>query len=131
MSEMQQTQCRDLRRRKVLDLLELPVEETQVDAAVHRRQVGEEGSARRYGNNCENVRLGRKNMRRSLQKSQQENGAIADRKMVQEWPHVARRNRQKEDVTNFMPSFIKKMYLSPAILCDTVGTFAIYLHTLN
>jgi hypothetical protein len=37
--------------------------QTQVDAAVHRRQVGEEGSARRYGNNSENVRLGRKNMR--------------------------------------------------------------------
>jgi len=83
MSEIQQTQCRDLGRRKVMELLELPLEEAPVDAAVHRRQVGEEGSARRYGNNCENVRLGRKNMM-SLQKSQQENGARAGRKMVQE-----------------------------------------------
>jgi len=77
----------------VLELLELPVEETQIDAAVYRRQVGEEGSAYRYGNNCENVRLGRKNMRKSLQKRQQENGATADRKMVQEWLHVARSSR--------------------------------------
>ena len=78
-----------------MELLELPLEEAPVDAAVHRRQVGEEGSARRYGNNCENVRLGRKNMM-SLQKSQQENGARAGRKMVQEWSRGARRNRQKK-----------------------------------
>jgi len=131
MSEIQQTQWWDLGRRKVLGLRELPVEETPVDAAIHRRQVGEEGSARRYGNNCENVRLGRKNMRRSLQKSQQENGATADRKMVQEYSRVARRNKQRKDVTKIVPTFIKKMYFSPIILCDTVGTFAVYLHTVN
>jgi hypothetical protein len=87
MSEMQQTQRRDLRRRKVLELLELLLEKMQVD---------EEGRARRYGNYSENVRLGRKNMRRSLQKSQHGNGGTADRKMVQEWPRVSRRNRQKK-----------------------------------
>jgi len=96
MSKIQQTQCRDLARRKVLELLELPIEEAPVDAAVQRQQVGEEGSARRYGNTCENVHLGRKNMRRSLQRSQQENGATAGREMAQEWSGGARRNRQNK-----------------------------------
>jgi len=113
---MLQKQCGNLCRGKVLELLELSLEGTQVDAAVHRRQVGEEGIARCYGNYCENVRLGRKNMRRSLQKSQQKNGAAADREMVQEWLHVARRNRQK--ICNNIQAhiYLKNVFFSDNIM---------------
>jgi len=86
----------------------LPVEETQVDAAVHRRLVGEEGSARRYGNNCENVRLGRRNMRRSIHK-------VSKRMELQQIGKCCRNGSilpsaadKKKDVTKFMPTFIKK-----------------------
>jgi hypothetical protein len=79
----------------VLELLELPVEEMQEDATVQRQQAGGEGSAGSYGNNCGNVRLGRTNMRRNLQESQEEIVYRAGGNMVQEWLHIARRNTRK------------------------------------